>query len=475
MGIRDWRIENPLIRRVVKNSGYLFSATGISTAFAFLQSILTARLLGVAGFGVLGAITVFTSLVNNLTSFRMGELVVKYVGYYSETGDRPRAAAVFKAAALAEMLASLLAFGLIWILAPLGARFFAKDPAAEPWFLIYGLIVLANLIAESATGLLQIYDRFRRMAALNIVQSLFTLSAIAVVYLADGGMLGILLAYLGGKAISALGLTVAALNEAFRQWGRGWWRAPLSLLRPQARELVHFALNTNISASLSVINKDSGLLLVSLLRNPVETGYYRLALGLVNLVQLPVAPLPQATYPELSRQTARRNWSGVRQLLRQGSLLAGGYSLAAALGLLVLGQPVIQYLYQPEFLPAYPAVLILMAGFLFANTFYWNRTALLAIGRPDYPAKVNLGLALAKIAGILILVPVYGYLASAALMAGTYILGVSLTVLKFRSELSRREKGIIPQDDVNEEAGEPGTGDQQPETSDQRPGTSFFS
>jgi O-antigen/teichoic acid export membrane protein len=462
MEIRDWRIENPLVRRVVKNSGYLFSATGITTAVTFLQSILAARLLGVAGFGVLGTITNFTSLVNNLTSFRMGELVVKYVGYYSETGDRPRAAAVFKAAAMAEMLASLLAFGLIWILAPLGARYFAKDAAAEPWFLIYGLIVLANLIAESATGLLQIFDRFRRMAALNVVQSIFTLIVIAAVYLADGGLMGILLAYLGGKAFSALGLSAAAFNEASRQWGRGWWRAPLSLLRPQARELVHFALNTNISASLSVINKDSGLLLVSLLRNPVETGYYKLALGLVNLVQLPVAPLPQATYPELSRQAARRNWSGVGQILRQGSLLAGSYTLAAAFGLLLLGQPVIRYLYQPEFLPAYPALLILLAGYLFANTFYWNRTALLAIGRPDYPAKVNLGLAIAKIAGILILVPVFGYLASAALLAGTYILGVSLTVLKFRSELSRQQQGSIPQAELafNEEDRKQGTGEQ---------------
>lgn len=432
--------RNELIRRVVKNSGYLFSATGISAAISMFQSIMTARLLGVAGFGTLGTITMFTSVVNKLASFRMSELVVKYVGHFTENGDRQRAAAVFKAAALAEMLASLFAFGLIWVLAPLGARYFAKDMGTQNWFVIYGLIVLANLIAESSIGLLQIFDRFRWMAVLNVGQSVFTLAAISLVYVTDGGFLQILLAYLGGKVIGAIGLTIAAIVEATRRWGRGWWRVPLSLLRDQRRELVHFAVSTNISATLSLINKDSELLWVSLLRNPVETGYYKLALSLVNLVQLPVSPLPQATYPELSREVARQNWGNVRYVLRQGSILAGGYTLAASLGLFLFGTPIIRYIYEPEFLPAYPALLILLVGYLVANTFYWNRTALLAIGRPDIPAKVNLGLAVLKVIGILLLVPKFGYLASAGLLSGSYLLGVTLSVLILRSEMSQRER-----------------------------------
>lgn len=111
-------LNNPLTRRIIRNSGYLFSATGISAFISMLQSILAGRLLGVAGFGILGVITMFASVINRFASFRMGELVIKYVGYYTETGDRERAAAIYKAAALVEMLASLVAFGLIWLLAP---------------------------------------------------------------------------------------------------------------------------------------------------------------------------------------------------------------------------------------------------------------------------------------------------------------------------------------------------------------------
>ncbi len=214
-------LDNPLMRRMLRNSGYLFSATGVTAFLSMLQSILAGRLLGVAGFGILGVITMFASVINKLASFRMGELVIKYVGHYTEVGEKERAAAVFKAAALVEMVASLIAFGLIWLLAPLGARYLAKDASAQSWFIIYGLIVIANLIAESSTGLLQLFDRYKRMAALNVVQSLVTLSIIIVAYVTGGGMFQVLLAYLGGKVIGATGLSIAALNRSDAPLGVG--------------------------------------------------------------------------------------------------------------------------------------------------------------------------------------------------------------------------------------------------------------
>jgi O-antigen/teichoic acid export membrane protein len=432
--------SNELIRRVVKNSGYLFSATGISAALSFVQNILVARLLGPAGLGILAAITQFTTVVNNVASFRMGELVIKYIGEFTENHQPDMAAAVFKAAAAVEMLASLVAFALAWALAPLGARYLAKDAGLAPWFILYGLIILANLISESSTGLLQIFDRYRSMASLNVLGSIFTLALIVLAYATQGGMLEVLLAYIVGKVISAVGLTLLAIQEANRRWGRQWWQTPLGILRPQARQLVKFAVSTNLSGSLSLINKSSDILWISFFRTPVETGFFKQAQGLVNLVQLPVSPLPQATYPELSREVARKNWKNVRYVLRQGSLLAGGFTLAATLVLVIFGRQIITILYRPEYLPAYPALLIMLVGFLVANTFYWNRTILLALNHPDFPTKVNLVVAILKTAGILLLVPAFGYLAAAALLSASYLLGVSLSVWKARQVMTAQEQ-----------------------------------
>jgi len=204
------------------------------------------------------------------------------------------------------MLASILAFGLIVVLAPYAAQYLAKDVSTTSWFILYGLIVLANLIAESSMGLLQIFDRFGRVAALSLVQSIVTLALVVIVYFAHGGMLGILVSYLLGKTVGALALTLTAIREASNRWGKKLVAGPAQPASPQRRELAYFAFHTNVSSSLSLINKDSELLWVSFFQGGVQTGYYKLALSLANVVQLPISPLPQATYPELTRQARKR-------------------------------------------------------------------------------------------------------------------------------------------------------------------------
>ncbi len=436
-------LANPLIGRVLKNSAYLFSASGIAIALSFFQNLLVVNLLGPYGFGVLGAIVKFTSVLNKLASFRMQELVVKYIGAFGEHGEQERAAAVFRAAVLVEAASSLLSLGIILLLAPWGARFLAKDITTSGWFMLYGLIVLGNFMFESASGLLHISDRFRNLAVLQVVQSLVTLALIGYVFWRGGHLFEVLLAYMAGKLIYGLGMAAMALVEAARRWGARWWLAPLSSLRGMGGELVRFAVSTNISATINLVNKDSEELWVSFFRGPLETGYYKQALALSNLVLLPVAPLPQATYPELSREAARQNWSNLRYVLRQGSRLAFTYTLLAALGLLIFGRPLIERLYGAEFLPAYPALAVLLAGLLVANTFYWNRTALLALGRPGFPTKVNAIAALLKIGLAFLLIPRFGYLASAALLSGYYFLSIGLNFWKTWAELSSRQRASL--------------------------------
>lgn len=433
--IPDYFMQSELTRRLLKNTGYLSSSATITAAIGMVQGILTARLLGVENFGVLGTITLFTSVVNKLASFRMGELVVRYVGYYTERRDDTRAAATFKIALIVEFITSIFAFILILLLAPVAAKYLIKDPSTTGLFMVYSLIVPANAITESSTGLLQIFDRFRNLATINILQGIITLTLIFMTFITKGGLTEILLCYLAGKVIGAIGVGITALIIATRHWNFSWLQVPINTLRSKTRELVNFAVNTNISATISLVTKDSEILWVSLFRTPLEAGYYKLALALANMVQLPVSPMPQAIYPEFSRQADRRDWKNMRQIMRQGSILAGGYTLAVTIGLILFGPFIIKYIYTPQYMPAFPALLILLIGFLVSNTFYWRRSALLALGRPDYPAKVNMVLAVIKVALVILLVPKYGYLISAALLSGYYIANSLIFVTKIRSIL----------------------------------------
>jgi O-antigen/teichoic acid export membrane protein len=332
----------------------------------------------------------------------------------------------------------VLAFVLIWFLAPLGAQFFVHDPNLADWFRVYGLIVLTNLIYESATGVLQIFDHFRIIAVTTAAQSALTLGIIIGAVLLKQGLVAVVIAYMGGKVLGSVVITLAAMRVARQAWGPGWWRTPLSLLKTERRSLLTFAFSTNLSSTISLISKDSEVLWVSAFLGTTEAGYYKTAMAFTNLLQIPISPLPKATFPELAREIARKNWENVRYVLRQGSRLAAAYSLPVALALLIFGRPIIQLTYGSAYLPAYPALLLLLVGYTFTNIFYWNRVALLALARPVFPTLVNFSGMLLKISLIFVMVPIYGYLAFAALLSGYYIYTVGIAAARVFIDLRAR-------------------------------------
>jgi len=431
--------NNDLIRPIVKNAGYLFSAMGVSSVINMAQSILAGRLLGPSTFGILTSIVSFTSVVNTFASFRMNELVVRYVGHYQENNEPQRAAAVFKLAGLLEVGSSFFAYGLIFVLAPLGARYFAHDDSLVHWFRIYGTIILANMVYETTYGLLQIFDRFRFIAIIDVVQSILTLVMVAFSYFSQWGLVAVVIAYMSGKILGSVAISIYALMNAGRIWGKGWWRTPLGSLKSSMRSLITFAVSTNLSGTVSLIAKNSEILWVSAFLGTQQAGYYKTAMSLSGIIQLPITPLPKVTYPALTREIARKNWKNVRYVLRQGTLMASAFSIPVTLGLVLFGKWLIQLTYGHEFLPTYDPLVILLIGFTFVNIFYWNRGALLALARPVFPTIVNSAGMVIKVALIFLLVPRWGYIAFAALLSGYYIFTVGSAAIRVYIDLNSRE------------------------------------
>jgi O-antigen/teichoic acid export membrane protein len=421
---------NPLLRRVLRNSGYLLSANALAMAGSMLQGALAARLVGVEGLGIVGLVTDFATNLNRLTSFRMGQLVVRYVGEYSSRNQETEAAAAFKAAGLVEIGSSLAAVVLILLLAPLAATYLAHDPSATPLFRLYGLAILANLVNESATGLLQHSDRFRYLAQITVGSSMFTLVLMVAAFLAGGGLAAVVLAYTLGKASGAIAVSALAMSEARRRWGRTWWRTPLSSLASRWREMASFAASTNLSTTITLITRDSELLWLGLLSDPVQVGYYKVARALSSAVYLPVEPMISTTYRETAVESSSRRWPNVRYLLRSGSLLAGAWTLAGVFGLVVFGPWLLRLIYTAEFLPAYPVLVVLLIGAAAVNVFYWNRSLLLLLGMPQYPNWVHGVVGAAKIIGSLLWVPVGGAMAMAGLLSGYFAVTTGILVHK---------------------------------------------
>jgi O-antigen/teichoic acid export membrane protein len=438
-----WRNDH-VLARVVKNSGYLFTSNVISA----LLSILTANLLGVRVFGVLGIVISFVSNINRLLSFRMGDVVVKYMSNHLARDEKQAAAAVIKAAALTEGITSLLAYGILAALAPLAATYIADDPTTLPLFLIYGLSILSNITTETATGVLQVGGKYRSMAFINFLQSIATAGIIVYAYFSHTGLTTVLMAYLTGKMILGLAPIALAIYWLPRMLGKDWINAPFSLLPPR-KEFIRFSLSTNFSGTINMVARDSEVLWVGYFFSPLEAGYFKTALAIINLVVMPITPFISTTYPEITRAIAEFRWARLRRLISRVTAIAAAWTGVVAIGLILVGKPILFdtwnilgrsfHIYKPEFAPAFSVLLILLVGFGFANILFWNRPLLLALGKAEIPLHIGFwGMVIKVILSFLVL-PRAGYLTEAWLLSGYFVLTIGVIIWQGYRNLQHAE------------------------------------
>lgn len=410
--------EDPLLQRVVRNSSYLFSSSAISAMVSVVQMIIVTRLLDPDGYGLAtGIIMVFASNVNRFLSFRMSEVVVRYTGETLTHENKDRAAALIKGIGMTEAVASIAAYFVLVALSPWAANALAKDPSTTPLFIFYGLFLLSNIVYETSVGVLQATDRFHRVARANFFQSITVFILILVSAMWMPTILGVLLAYLVGKMVAGVIVTVSAVRELNRTFGEGWSHVPLRMVS-NWKPIWQFMLSTNINGTINLFARDNIPIYIGYFLSASEVGYFKFAMTLINLVMLPIEPFIWPTYAEITKTIAQQKWDATRKLLRQVSSIAGIWTLLTGGGLIALGWWLIPLIYGRNYLPAYPAIVILLAGYACANVFNWNRPLLLALGRPQYPLLVAGVVGAVELILIFSLLRYGNYLTASAIFSG---------------------------------------------------------
>ena len=422
--------NDPLLQRVVRNSSYLFSSNAASAVLSAVQMIFVVRLLDPDGYGLAtGIIMVFASNVNRFLSFRMSEVVVRYVGEALTNEKKDIAAAFIKGIGITEAITSIVAYLVLIALSPWAASHLAKDPSMAPLFIFYGLFLLANLVYETSVGILQTTNHFNQIARSNFYQSIATFIFILIISLWMPNIFGVLLAYLVGKTIAGLMVTASAVHEVNRTFGSGWAHVPLRLV-PDWRSVGRFMLSTNLNGTINLFARDNIPIYIGYFLSTTEVGYFKFASTLINRVMLPIEPFIWPTYAEITRTIAQRQWEATRKLLKQVSSIAGVWTLLTGCGLIALGWWLIPLVFGPKYAPSYPAIIILLIGYAFANIFNWNRPLLLALGHPRYPLFVAGIVGAVEVALIFLLVPAGSYLTASAIFSAYLAISILWMVLR---------------------------------------------
>lgn len=431
--------DDPLLGRVLRSSAHLLTSNTISLGLSVVMSALSFRLLGASGTGLIALVMSYSSTINSLLSFRMSELVVRYGGEALEKGDKKRAAEIIRSAAWTEAAVSVLAFMVVLITSFWASATFAKSTDSTAMFIVFALGLLANFNTETSTGILQVTGRIRLQGTINLIQSVVSLGTAATAFFTPDPLWTILTAYLMSKIIPGLGLYIAGRKLLKRELGSDWHEARF-IKASESRNLVRFALSSNISATIIKLFRESEPLWVGLFLSTEAVGYYKAAYSLAGFLSIPADPLISAAYPEINRLIVQRAWGSLKKFLRRITTISFAVNAAAAVGFIVFGKFALTlYTGRAEFIAAYPAMLALLAGLAFNYTLFWNRPLLLSLGLPEFPVWVTLVVGLLKLGLAFWVIPQFGITGAGALLSFYYIASVGIMAVRGIKEIKTNE------------------------------------
>jgi O-antigen/teichoic acid export membrane protein len=302
-------------------------------------------------------------------------------------------------------------------------------PGIPDWILLIAMLGFPTaLLSRFFSSILQGLQRIATINVINLIQSILTLSLTAVfVVVWKLNLLGALVAPLAAGVLSLI-----FLCAILRQEGgvfRPLWKYTV------VRSTLSFGLRGHIGNLLQFFNYRLDMFILNYFLGPANVGIYIVSVRLVELlwhlpnsVSFVIFPKAAATRPEEMNAFTPRVFG-----------ITLGLTALGALGLALVGRPIINFVFSSAFISAYVPMLVLLPGVVLLGGAKVLTNEIAGRGYPHYNS-VNAGLALVLTVVLdLVLIPRYSVL-GAALASSIAYTAIFLASIGFYLAVSRKAK-----------------------------------
>jgi O-antigen/teichoic acid export membrane protein len=408
-------------RQFSQQVGITFITQMAGIFFTILTTAVIARWLGPEGKGIIDLALLVPGM---LSLFLSGGINVANV-YFAGT-RRLDVPILTENSIKFAMLATILGIVIVGILIASGWLLFLV-PGISIWLVLLAMVGLPfRLLSSYLSGILLGLQRIVTVNMINVVQSLLTL--MLTISLVIGLGMG-----LGGPVLSSLGAGMVSLTLLIiilRREG--------SVFEPKRNPsamypVLSFGLKGHIGNVLQFFNYRLDMFFVNYFVGSGSVGIYSVSVGLVeilwffpNAMGFVIFPKATATKPEVMRAfTPKVFW------------ITLGVTVLGAMGLVVLGKPLIQFIYSLTFIDAYLPMLALLPGVILLGSAKVLTNEIAGRGYPQYNS-LSAGIAfILTVVFNLILIPRYGILGAALASSISYTVGFFASV-GFYLMISRR-------------------------------------
>ena len=344
-------------------------AQGFSTqGIGFLISVVLARILLPAEFGIIGMIAIFMGIGGALVDSGLASSLIR-----TPDADQEDFSTVF----YFNIIGSIFIYFILYLTAPFIASFF-KQPILTNITRVYGISFIINTF--STIQLTRLTQRMDFKTQLKV----------SVPALIGGGVLGIILAYMGFGVWSLVWMRLfQSLLSSIQLWIVSKWRPSLIFNVVKFKYHFNFGYKLLLSGLLDTIFTNSYTVIIGKLFPPAQLGFYTRA---NSVIQLPVenisGALNKVTYPLFAsiKDDNERLKKVYKQIMQMVTFLIAPILIIMG----VLASPLFRFVFTEKWLPAVPYFQILcISGILYPFHVY-NLNILNIKGRSDLFLKLEI-------------------------------------------------------------------------------------
>ncbi len=329
---------------------------------SIVQVALSARILGPEGFGVLAVIIAATGLLFTLLALPGNEVITTYVSRYLAEGRMDEATGTLRFAfAVSQTLALVSYIVLVGAtLAVSGLLGVAEDYTAE--VILFGVVGLLIATFRESMAVLRLADQVHLGFVAAAAGAMARIGILAAAWQTGGGLFMVVLAYVGGNAVTGIWIFIAAAASERKAGLPGFLRS-LSIRVP-GRDVIAFQAGSFWRSSVEGVILHIDVLLIANMVSVAQVGLYRAAYQIVNATKNPFHAVSAGVQAEYSKQWYGGDGAAVRRISRNFTLLSLLVAVAGYALLAIAHEPIIRLLLGPGFEGASRPLLFLLPGAL---------------------------------------------------------------------------------------------------------------
>lgn len=396
-----------VLGNVTRNLRRLLTGKAFSSLLLLGATLLTARTLSVAEFGLVVLLQSYVLVWSGLFNLKPLESVIRYGVPALDRGDEAQLLRLLKLGFIVDAVTALASAILACALAGTVGAFLDWDADFVQIAQIYSMVLLVDLTG-TGKGILRLFNRFDLLGTQMAVAPVIQCAGAAVAALQGWGMPAFCAVWGLATACDRIYLLVRARGELRR-------RMPQAHLRNIAlgdwqREFPGITSYSHVvywQSNLDLVPKQLSNLLVGMLLGPQAAGLFRIATGVSKVLSTPALLLRQVLLPDLTRVWSRGE-PGFYRILGTTMAAAAGCGLLLVVLMLTHGAKLLELLVGAE----YAAASGVMAWLLFAGTLGLCssvlRAGVYAMGHASQALRINIAATLLYVAAMMLLTPPLG-------------------------------------------------------------------